>query len=360
MLEERRDPIRIAFYTRISTDEDHQKYSLDAQSDRLHAYCRAQYDRWVQHKLYADTSTGTNMERPGLKELLAEARAKKFDMVLVFRVDRLSRNVRQLSGMVEEFMRLGVVLKSATEPFDTSNSAGKMMLQMLGVFAEFEHATIVERTRAGMQRKARNGEWCGGGIPFGYQLVQGEGLKILEEEATVVRLIYDLYTGQRLGSVAIARHLNEHGHRRKRGRKWSSKEVLDLIRRPVYAGTIRWSGIEQDGTHEPIIDRAKWALAQSILQKRGEDSMSRLSNRSDFLLTGHIHCGSCGKLMVGCSGHKDGRKMNYYACRGRLFYGKGDCGQDYVRADHLEGLIVEEIGALASSPEFFNRIIAEA
>ena len=359
MLEKQNEEIRIAFYTRISTDEDHQKYSLDAQSDRLKSYCKAQYDRWLPYKVFRDTSSGTNMERPGLQAMLEDARQKKFDMVIVFRVDRLSRNVRQLSGMVEELMRIGVVLKSATEPFDTSNSAGKMMLQMLGVFAEFEHATIVERTRVGMEKKAKNGEWCGGGVPFGYKVESGE-LKIHDEEAVVVRLIYQLYTEQRLGGVAITRHLNEKGYRRRSGRKWVNKVVLDLIRRPVYAGLIRWSDVEQEGVHDGIIERGVWDTAQGILRKRSEDSMSRLSNRSDFLLSGNIHCGACSKRMVGCSGNKNGVKHSYYVCRGRMAYGKSDCDQDYVRADELEQAILDRVREVATDPDVFADIVSTA
>ena len=360
MLEQRSEEIRIAFYTRISTDEDHQKYSLAAQADRLEAYSKAQYDRWILHEVYADTSSGTNMERPGLQAMLAGARQSAFDMVMVFRVDRLSRNVRQLSGMVEELMQIGVVLKSATEPFDTSNSAGKMMLQMLGVFAEFEHATIVERTKAGMQRKAKNGEWCGGGVAFGYQIDPGQGLRINEEESATVRIIYQLYTEQRLGGVAVSRHLNEKGYRRRNGGKWNNKVVLDLIRRPVYTGITRWSGIEQEGIHDAIIERGVWTQAQEILRKRSEDSMARLSNRSDYLLSGNIHCGGCGKPMVGCSGNKNGHKHTYYVCRGRLSYGKGDCGQDYVRADDLETAILDRIREVATDPDVFADIVTAA
>ena len=153
---------RVAFYTRISTDEDHQKYSLGAQSERLEAFCKAQYgDDWRLHKLYRDTESGTHMNRPGLEEMLYDAGARAFDMLLVFRVDRLSRKVRELAQMVDELTKNGIALKSITEPFDTANAAGKMMLQMLGVFAEFEHATIVERTKVGMEKKAKGGKFGG-------------------------------------------------------------------------------------------------------------------------------------------------------------------------------------------------------
>ena len=162
--------MKVAFYTRISTDEDHQKYSLEAQKDRLENYCKGLYDSFELFKIYKDTDSGTHMNRPALEEMLFDAENGLFNSLLVFRVDRLSRNVRRLSQMVEELTKHNVVLKSITEPFDTEPPAGKMMLQMLGVFAEFEHATIVQRTKVGMEKKAKGGEWCGGVVPYGYQL----------------------------------------------------------------------------------------------------------------------------------------------------------------------------------------------
>ena len=114
-------------------------------------------------------------------------------MLLVFRVDRLSRKVRELAQMVDELTKNGVALKSITEPFDTANAAGKMMLQMLGVFAEFEHATIVERTKVGMEKKAKGGKFVGGNVPYGYTLDPKKGLIINVEEALIVRKMFQIY-----------------------------------------------------------------------------------------------------------------------------------------------------------------------
>jgi site-specific DNA recombinase len=161
--------MRIATYTRISTDEEHQPYSLEAQAKRLSAYAESQ-DRWQITRRFSDQMSGATVERPGLKRALAEAQAKRFDLLLVYRVDRLSRSVRGLAQILEQLDEAGVLFRSATEPFDTATSAGRMMVQMLGVFAEFERATITDRVIAGMERKAARGEWTGGSVPFGYRL----------------------------------------------------------------------------------------------------------------------------------------------------------------------------------------------
>ncbi|HYV14424.1 MAG TPA: recombinase family protein [Conexibacter sp.] len=145
---------RVCLYTRISTDEENQPTSLHSQKDRLEAFCASQEDwRIVAH--YEDRATGTKFDRPGLQAALDLARRGDADLLLVYRVDRLSRKVRQLASLAEELDRLNVVLRSATEPFDTGLPAGRMMLQMLGVFAEFEHATIVDRITAGIERRAK-------------------------------------------------------------------------------------------------------------------------------------------------------------------------------------------------------------
>jgi site-specific DNA recombinase len=143
-------------YTRISTDEDHQPYSLEAQADRLDAYVRSQGD-WTTFRLYSDQMTGTVLERPALQRALTDARRERFDLLLVFRVDRLARSIRSLALILDELDQAGVAFRSATEPFDTSAPAGRMMVQMLGVFAEFERATLIERVVAGMEKKAAKG-----------------------------------------------------------------------------------------------------------------------------------------------------------------------------------------------------------
>lgn len=148
--------MRIATYSRISTDEETQPYSLEAQAERLRAYAQSQ-DGWRIVRRFTDQMSGATLERPGLERALAEAAAKRFDLLLVYRVDRLSRSVRGLAQILEALDDAGMLFRSATEPFDTSSSAGRMMVQMLGVFAEFERATIVERVIAGMERKAARG-----------------------------------------------------------------------------------------------------------------------------------------------------------------------------------------------------------
>jgi len=221
--------LRVATYTRISTDEEHQPYSLEAQDRRLRAYVQSQ-NGWEVSRQFSDQMTGTSLERPGLVRALAEARSKRFDLLLVYRVDRLSRSVRGLAQILEDLDNAAVVFRSATEPFDTGSPAGRMMVQMLGVFAEFERATIIDRVVAGMERKAARGGWNGGERPFGYVVdAQTGSLAVAPAEASLVPVIFDLYSKKRLGSRAIAAWLNQRGYRTKNGKPWSFMSVLTVL-----------------------------------------------------------------------------------------------------------------------------------
>lgn len=349
----------VAFYTRISTDEDHQKYSLGAQSERLEAFCKSQFGHdWRLHKIYTDTDSGTHMNRPGLEMMLNDAGHRRFNQLLVFRVDRLSRKVRELALMVDDLTKNGVVLRSITEPFDTSSAAGKMMLQMLGVFAEFEHATIVERTKVGMERKAKGGEWVGGVVPFGYQLKPGKGLVISEEEALIVKKMFSMYAFENEGITTIADKLNSSGHRRRSGRKWDKRVVINILRNPIYTGKLRWRDVIHDAKHEAIVSSELFKKVQEICGDRSKGMLGRRWNNSPRLLSGLLFCGQCGERMVGISSQRDKVYVPYYVCSARIF-GKS-CGQDYVRADLLEDGVLQDVRATLSDSKFLNRVWAAA
>ena len=360
MPDKRRSTARIAFYIRISTDEDHQKYSLGAQKERLEAFCRSQHGNdWRLFKIYRDTESGTHMNRPGLEEMLLDAKAQAFDTLLVFRVDRLSRKVRELAQMVDELTKYGVTLKSISEPFDTANAAGKMMLQMLGVFAEFEHATIVERTKVGMDRKAKGGTWVGGVVPYGYQLDPEKGLIIHEEEAVVVKKMFKMYALGKEGTHTICHRLNDAGHRNRRGKKWDKRVILHMIKNPIYVGKLRWRAVIHEGNHDPIISEVLFEKARAIMQERVEDlNGRRFHNGEERLLAGTIKCARCKSHMVGVSTHKKDRKFPYYICSKR--WNIKDCDQDYVRGDLLEAGIMRDVKTMFRDEAFMTRIWEEA
>jgi site-specific DNA recombinase len=263
--------VRVATYTRISTDEEHQPYSLEAQDERLRSYIRSQ-EGWELARQFTDQMSGSVLERPGLQRALAEARAQRYDLLLVYRVDRLARSVRGLSEILHALDNAGAVFRSATEPFDTGSPPGRMMVQMLGVFAEFERATIIDRVIAGMERKAARGGWTGGPVPYGYrfvprrlassdgqsQVLTSDFLEVDPDRSPIVQVIFDLYANKRLGSRAIANWLTERGHRPSGGRPWSFRSVLTILRNRVYVGEVffraKWHSAPHPlwGTETPI------------------------------------------------------------------------------------------------------------
>ena len=351
---------RIVFYTRISTDEDKQKFSLDAQRDQLRAFCDSHYGPdWSLARLYRDMDSGSHLNRIALQQMLADAHKQAFDLVLVVRFDRMSRKLRELSYLVDDLSNLGIAVKSINEPFDTSMPAGKMAFHMSGALAEMEHALIKERTRAGMLKKAQSGSWPGGAVPFGYKNGQEYGLQVSEDEAAIVRRIFELYVEGKEGSSAICDILNAAGYRKRNGKKFDRKAVLFILRNPFYLGQFRWQKQIFDGEHDSIVSVEIFTKANEILEKRSADSPGTwLHNQDEHLLSGIIRCSRCNTKMVGVSCRKNGSKILYYACRKRI--DTKECDQDYVRADWLEAKILDEVQAIFRNEELLAEIWKKA
>ncbi|MEV4702177.1 recombinase family protein [Actinoplanes sp. NPDC049316] len=332
---------RVAIYIRRSTDEDNQPYSLEAQETKLRAFVESQPGDWQIVKIYSDDASGATTEREDLQNMLRAARAGLFDTVLVYRVDRFSRRLRDLVGLLDDLADAGVAFRSATEPFDTSTPVGRMLVQMLGVFAEFEREVIIDRVIAGMERKATKGLWNGGPIPIGYvKDPRTNNIVVVEAEAAVVRLIFDLYTNDRLGTRAIANALNDRGIRTKRGRIWSSAAVEVVITNRLYIGEKSFRDITVTDAHPPIITQEQFSKAQTILGRRGEQIGQRAANPSDYTLTGKISCPQCGRKYVGTAANGRSNRYRYYTCWTRNRYGtKQGCGIHRFSADQLEHAI---------------------
>ena len=352
--------MRVATYTRISTDEDHQPYSLEAQAERLGAYVKSQED-WELTRRFSDQASGASTERPGLQRALAEARAGRFDLLLVYRVDRFSRSVRGLAQLLEDLDAAGVAFRSATEPFDTTSAAGRMMVQMLGVFAEFERATIVDRVIAGMERKAARGGWCGGSRPFGYDVDPATGYLVpAPGEAPLVPVLFDRYAHGRDGARALAVWLNEAGHRTKAGRPWSHTAVLTVLRNPVYVGKVFFRDALYDGPHPHLVDEQLFARVQALLSERGEDWSKRASATSPFLLAGLVVCARCGKHFVGTSAVGNRYRYRYYTCFSRQRYGTKHCGAERLPAEDLDAAVLDALLHTYERTDLFDKAVSAA
>lgn len=263
--------MKVAIYLRVSTTEQAEEgFSIAAQKERLKAYIQSQ--GWTLASVYEDGGySGGTINRPSFNKLRDDMRLKQFDLILVYKLDRLSRNMRDLSNLVHEMDESGVYFKSATEPFDTTTPAGKLIFNMLGSVAEFERGMIAERVKMGMMQKAKEGKGLlGFNHPYGYDYHNGT-LTINEVEADVTRSIFAMYlTGSSLS--AIADQLNSRGIRTKNTRSWSKQTVLNVLSNPLYAGYHRWSAFYWKGNHTPVIDIKTWNRAQKVKSYRSKSN----------------------------------------------------------------------------------------
>jgi site-specific DNA recombinase len=332
--------LRVAIYLRRSTDEEHQPFSLDAQQTRLHAYITSQ-PGWRLVATFTDDASGATLDRPGLFDALAAARNGGFDILLVYRVDRLTRRIRDLSYLVDELDKANVAFRSATEPFDTATPAGRMMVQMLGVFAEFERALIIDRVINGMERKAAKGKWTLGTTPYGYTIDPVEHILLPHPgESAIIGKIFHLYTYRRLGTRAVAAHLNQRGLHRRSGRPWSHKTVTDVLTNRVYLGEVHFRDIVVEQAHEPLISPQTFELADRILTDRGENPARKAAAATDYHLSGKITCLRCGHTYLGSNATGRHRIYRYYTCATRSRYGIRHCPAPRIDADHLDEQIL--------------------
>ena len=225
-----------------------------------------------------------------------------------------SRKVRQLASIAEELDKLNVVLRSATEPFDTGSAAGRMMLQCSACSPSSSTPPSSTASPAGIERRAREGRWPNGRIPFGYARNEQKQLVPDERTAPVIRRIFTRYAAGRLGAAAIARRLgDEHAPAPSRA---GTHIVLWMLSNEAYVGRVHWRDQTFPGLHEPLIDQNTFDRAQALLKQRGEDLAMRAASRADFLLTGLVRCGRCRRAYVGMSA-KGTAAYHYYACSGR-------------------------------------------
>ena len=339
------EAVRIALYTRISTDEINQPYSLGAQRDRLEAFVASQPD-WTIVATFTDQASGKSLTRPALSAARAAATADKFDLLLVYRLDRLSRSLRDVLALIEELGGADVGLRSATESFDTATPSGRMLVSLLGTFAEFERSTMLDRISAGMERKAARGEWTGGRPPFGYRKDRGASLLVPDPlTAPLVASIFTRYVQSRSGARSIAAWLDGQGIPTRDGSRWGTSGVLALLRNRAYVGEVSFRGIWRPSPHEPIVERELFEQVQAILASRAASPRLCRSNPTDYLLsTLAFVCDRCGHPMVGAGAHgRGGRLYSYYTCSTRARKGPTGCDQERLPKDELEAAILGQM-----------------
>jgi site-specific DNA recombinase len=343
--------LRVGIYLRISTDEEHQPFSLDAQQHRLRSFIASQ-PGWVHVDTYEDQISGAKADRPALDRALKDARLGRFDILLVYRVDRFARSLKILVHLLEELEAAGVGFRSATEPIDTSSPTGRMLVQLLGVFAEFERATIIDRVINGMERKAARGAWLGGRIPYGLALDTDKRLRIEPGEFPLINRIFDRYTNDHIGATTIASELNSDGYRTRMGRPWGTKGILDILRNRSYLGEVYFREKWYTNGKDPFVDPSLFERTQDLLDKHGEGYAERFGNRHpEYVLAGLIICNQCKGRYVGACATGKRHRYRYYVCSTRQRFGVTGCKGERIRADELEEAVFDALVDLYSNPQ---------
>jgi site-specific DNA recombinase len=259
--------------------------------------------------------------RPAFQRLLADIEAGQIDVVVVYKVDRLSRSLLDFAKLMERFGAAGTSFVSVTQNFSTADAMGRLTLNMLMSFAEFEREMIGERTRDKIAAQRRRGKWTGGTVPLGYS-VEGKRLVVNDLEAVLVREVFSLYLQQR-STLAVARLLNEAHRSTKRhvaangrlreARPWTKADVTRLLRNPVYAGYMSSHGELHDGEHEPIVDRETFSQVRELLDG-GSRPTKEHSRNADYILRGLLRCARCGSAFTPASTRKGHTEYRYYRC----------------------------------------------
>jgi len=362
--------VRCAIYTRKSVARglEQEFNSLDAQRDACATYIESQKGSgWKALPASYDDGgfTGANLERPAFQRLLADVDAGKVDVVVVYKVDRLSRSLLDFARVMERLDKAGASFVAVTQNFSTADAIGRLTLNLLMSFAEFEREMIGERTRDKIAAARRRGQWTGGVVPLGYDKVDKK-LVVVEAEAQLVRRIFDLYLAHR-SVVSVARLLNDAGHRTKQrvyksgrvkpGRRWTKQSVLYTLRNPLYAGWVPYDGELHEGQHEAIVPKERFELVRELLESRpGRKSPTR---NPDYILRGLLRCGGCGAALTPGSTRKGGREYRYYRCTTRDTQGADACPRGPVAADQVEGAVVDQLHQAAIDSPDLPRLLKE-
>jgi site-specific DNA recombinase len=358
--------VRCAIYTRKSTTEglDTDFNTLDAQRDASEHYIRAQaHQGWTLLQEHYDDGgfTGANTERPALQRLLDDVERGEIDLVVVYKVDRLSRSLLDFARLMERFEKRGVGFVSVTQNFDTSSSMGRLVLNVLLSFAQFERELISERTRDKIQAARRRGKWTGGQVNLGYGVEpDGRGITVIPEEAEIVRLIFDLYLKthsigfitERLHALGLTtkRHVSKKGTVRGGG-PWTKGAVYQILRNPLYVGKVRGAdGALHAGEHEPLVSLATFEEVAARMDLRTTGRL-RKSRKAEYLLSGLLRCGPCDSAMTSSRGtSRTGKRYRYYRCVRQQQQG-GRCVTGLLPAQEIEEAVFAQVKALATRGE---------
>jgi len=367
--------VRCAIYTRKSTEEGLEKEfnTLDAQREAGEAYIRSQKNEgWICLPDHYDDGgfTGGNMERPALQRLMEDVKQGKVQCIVTYKIDRLSRSLMDFARIVEILESHDATFVSVTQQFSTNDSMGRLTLNILLSFAQFEREIISERTRDKIAASRRKGKWTGGTPFLGYDVDSKSGRLVINPvESDQVRQIFNLYLEHKSLSEVV-REMSERGWTSKtwqtlkghihHGMPLNKQRLSSLLKNIMYIGKIRYKDEVHEGEHEAIIDRDTWNEVQAQL-KQGCRVPNQPRNRYNSLLRGLLHCTSCETPMIHLPVTRNGRKVyRYYVCTNAHANGYDKCPSPSIPAEEIERFVLERLLDLGSSEEILEAVIEQA
>jgi DNA invertase Pin-like site-specific DNA recombinase len=352
---------RCAIYTRKSSEEglDMEFNSLEAQREACEAYVASQKaEGWAAiRERYDDGGfSGGTLERPALKQMIADIEAGLIDVIVVYKIDRLSRSLMDFAKLVEVFDRNNVTFVSVTQSFNTTTSMGRLTLNILLSFAQFEREVIGERIRDKFAASRKRGMWMGGFVPMGYD-VKDRKLMVNDADAKTVRIIFERFAI--LGSAStLARALQAEDVRNKRGKRIDKGFIYKLINNRVYLGEAVHKGTSYPGEHDAIISQNLWDRVHAILKESPRERRAKNRNSSEALLKGIIFTDT-GAAMTPTYTRKGERLYHYYTSMDLIRNRDSRCGAGPMRlaAAMVDGAVISEMRRIIGAPEIAARVI---
>ncbi|MDG7232633.1 recombinase family protein [Streptococcus pneumoniae] len=362
---------KVAIYVRVSTtNQVEEGYSIDEQKDKLSSYCDIK--DWNVYKVYTDGGfSGSNTDRPALESLIKDAKKRKFDTVLVYKLDRLSRSQKDTLHLIEDvFIKNGIEFLSLQENFDTSTPFGKAMIGLLSVFAQLEREQIKERMQLGKLGRAKSGKsmmWAKTSYGYDYHKETGT-VTINPAQALTIKFIFESY----LRGRSITKLRDDLNEKYPKHVPWSYRAVRTILDNPVYCGFNQYKGEIYPGNHEPIISKEEYDKTQSELKIRQRTAAENVNPRpfqAKYILSGIAQCGYCGaplKIMLGVK-RKDGSRLKKYEChqrhprmlRGVTTYNDNKkCDSGFYYKDKLEASVLKEISKLQDDADYLDKIFS--
>ena len=363
---------KVAIYVRVSTtNQAEEGYSIDEQKDKLKSYC--QIKDWNVYKVYTDGGfSGSNTERPALEKLIKDAKNKKFDTVLVYKLDRLSRSQKDTLYLIEEiFIKNGIEFLSLQENFDTSTPFGKAMIGLLAVFAQLEREQIKERMQLGKLGRAKSGKsmmWAR--TSYGYDYHRDTGAMTINElEAIAIRDIFESY----LNGMSVTKIRDMLNDKYPKTPNWHYRIVRGILANPVYCGYNQYKGHVFLGNHEPIITEEAFNKTQEELKIRQQTALEKFNPRpfrAKYMLSGIAQCGYCGAPLSITLGmiRKDGTRNIRYQCKNRfpratkgvtIYNDNKKCDSGFYEKSDIEKYVIEQICKLQHDKKYVEELFSD-